>query len=209
MATTPKYVLDDEQQLVGYTYVLLFRHGRMPGTGVAAPIEGTHIQFPQVVEFQGNRQAQPGADDLRCLPGLAQQRACLAAARLRALGLDPWPRGGKDRAAARKNPEEQSHPQPGGTRSHQARSVCPLDKWWPLWVPMSGRGSAARGRRQETDGGQRCLRHSSHVANPAGGSSMGSLPSSSPGVGMSMLAAHSASSSSGMGQVVCGASAWR
>ena len=64
-------------------------------------------------------------------------------------------------------------------------------------------------RRQETDGGQRWLRHSSHVANPAGGSSIGSLPSSSPGVGMSMLAAHSASSSSDIRQVVCGASAWR
>jgi hypothetical protein len=74
---------------------------------------------------------------------------------------------------------------------------------------MSGRGSAARSRRQETDGGQRCLRHWSHVANPAGGSSMGSLPWSSPGVGMSMLAAHSASSSSDIGQVVYGASAWR
>lgn len=64
-------------------------------------------------------------------------------------------------------------------------------------------------QRQETDGGQRCVRHWSQVANPAGGSSMGSLPSSSPGVGMSMLAAHSVSSSSGIGQVVCGASAWR
>jgi len=68
---------------------------------------------------------------------------------------------------------------------------------------------AETSRRQETDGGQRCLHHSSHVANPAGGSSMGSLPSSSPGVGMSILAAHSASSLSDMGQVVCGASAWR
>jgi len=68
---------------------------------------------------------------------------------------------------------------------------------------------AERSRSQETDGGQRCLRHSSHVANPAGGSSIGSLPSSSPGVGMSMLAAHSASSSSDIGHVVCGASAWR
>ena len=80
-------------------------------------------------------------------------------------------------------------------RSPCLRSSCP--------------GSSQGSRRQETDGGQRCLRHSSHVANPAGGSSMGSLPSSSPGVGMSMLAAHSASSSSDMGQVVCGASAWR
>jgi hypothetical protein len=67
----------------------------------------------------------------------------------------------------------------------------------------------ARNRRQETDDGQRWLRQSSHVANPAGGSSIGSLPSSSPGVGMSMLSAHSASSSSTIGQVVCGASAWR
>jgi hypothetical protein len=56
---------------------------------------------------------------------------------------------------------------------------------------------------------QRYLRHSSHAANPAGGSSMGSLPSSSPGVGMLIVAAHSAGSSSDIGQVVCGASAWR
>jgi hypothetical protein len=76
-------------------------------------------------------------------------------------------------------------------------------------MPMSGRGSAARIRRQETDGGQRCLRHSSHVANPAGGSSTGSLPSSSPAVGISMLAAHSASSSSDIGQVAYGAAAVR
>src|SRR4051812_12583609 len=55
---------------------------------------------------------------------------------------------------------------------------------------------------QEIDGGQRCLRHSSHVANPAGGLSIGALPSSSPDVGMSMLAAHSVSSSSDMCQVV-------
>ena len=55
---------------------------------------------------------------------------------------------------------------------------------------MSDRGSAARSTRQETDGGQRCLRHSSHVANPAGGSSMGSLPSSSPGVGTEAVVDH-------------------
>ena len=71
---------------------------------------------------------------------------------------------------------------------------------------MRGRGEVGH---QEIDGGQRYLRHSSDVANPAGGSSMGSLPSSSPGVGMLILAAHSASSSSDIGQVVCGASAWR
>jgi len=68
---------------------------------------------------------------------------------------------------------------------------------------------AERSGRQETDGGQRCPRHSSHVANPAGGSSRGSLPSSSPGVGMSMLAAHSTSSLSDMCQVVCDPSASR
>ena len=54
----------------------------------------------------------------------------LAAARLRALQLDPWPRGGKDRAAARKDPEEQSA-QPGGARSHRVRSVRPLDTGGP------------------------------------------------------------------------------
>ena len=54
----------------------------------------------------------------------------LAAARLRALQPDPWPRGGKTRAAARKDPEEQSA-QPGGARSHRARSVCPLDSGGP------------------------------------------------------------------------------
>src|SRR5947199_10284552 len=54
----------------------------------------------------------------------------LAAARLRALQLDSWPRGGKDRAAARKDPEEQSA-QPGGARSHRVRFVCPLDSGGP------------------------------------------------------------------------------
>ena len=43
------------------------------------------------------------------------------------------------------------------------------------------------GLGQSTDGGQRSFRHSSHVANPPGGSPTGSLPSSSPGVGTSML----------------------
>lgn len=72
-------------------------------------------------------------------------------------------------------------------------------------------GIPRRHRRvgQETVGGQRCSRHSSQVANPAGGASTGSLPSSSPGVGMSMVAAHSRSSSSEMCQVVCGDSARR
>jgi len=32
MAKTPGYVLDDKQQLAGYTYVLLFRHGRATDT---------------------------------------------------------------------------------------------------------------------------------------------------------------------------------
>src|SRR6185312_6181986 len=54
----------------------------------------------------------------------------LAAARLRALQHDSWPRDGKTRAAARKDPEEQSA-QPGGARSHRARSVRPLDTGGP------------------------------------------------------------------------------
>ena len=74
----------------------------------------------------------------------------LAAARLRALQLDSWPRGGKTRAAARKDPEEQSA-QPGGARSHRVRFVRPLDNGGPygcrdeeqpshprtLWKPAS------------------------------------------------------------------------
>ena len=54
----------------------------------------------------------------------------LAAARLRALQLDPWPPGEKTRAATRKDPEEQSA-QPGGARSHRARFVCLLDTGGP------------------------------------------------------------------------------
>jgi hypothetical protein len=69
-------------------------------------------------------------------------------------------------------------------------------------MPISGNG-------QETDGGQRCPRQSSHDVNPAGGSSIGSLPSSSPSVGICMTPAHPRSSSSEMGQVVCGSSACR
>ena len=85
---------------------------------------------------------------------------------------------------------------------------------WPHEVrrfkpQRSGRVTPSSSSVQSSDRGQRCPRHSSHVVNPAGGSSTGSVPSSSPGVGMLMLAAHSASSSSDMGQVVCGASAWR
>src|SRR4029077_20788978 len=53
----------------------------------------------------------------------------LAAARLRALQLDPF-RTAADRAAARKDPEEQSA-QPGGARSHRARFVRPLDTSGP------------------------------------------------------------------------------
>jgi hypothetical protein len=103
------------------------------------------------------------------------------------------------------------HRRSGGPSDARPATVSPPHGTLDLAadVPTSGHGSAARTWRQETDGGQRCLRHSSQLANPTGGSSMGSLPSSSPGVGMSMLAAHSASSSSDMGHVVCGASAWR
>jgi len=60
----------------------------------------------------------------------ASSSSVLAAARLRALQPDSWPRGEKTRAAARKDPEEQSA-QPGGARSHRARFVCPLDTGGP------------------------------------------------------------------------------
>ena len=61
----------------------------------------------------------------------------LAAARLRALQLDPWPRGEKTRAAARKDPEEQSA-QPGGAPSHRVRFVCPLDTGGPYGCRRQG-----------------------------------------------------------------------
>ena len=54
----------------------------------------------------------------------------LAAARLRALQLDPWPRGGKTRAAARKI-QKNSQPSPAAARSHRVRSVRPLDTGGP------------------------------------------------------------------------------
>jgi len=62
----------------------------------------------------------------------------LAAARLRALQPDSWPRGEKTRATARKDPEEQSA-QPGGARSHRARSVRPLDNGGPYGCRGQGR----------------------------------------------------------------------
>ncbi|MDF8262687.1 glycosyltransferase 87 family protein [Luteipulveratus flavus] len=71
------------------------------------------------------------------------------------------------------------------------------------------RSAAATGQSTATDGGQRWARHSSHDLDPAGGSSIGSLPSSSPGVGTCMRTDHSASSSSEIGQVECGSSACR
>src|SRR4029079_14271182 len=51
----------------------------------------------------------------------------LAAARLRALQPDPWPRGGKTRAAARKIQKNSQTPPRRPARSHRVRFVCPLD----------------------------------------------------------------------------------
>src|SRR5579859_1337802 len=59
----------------------------------------------------------------------------LAAARLRALQLDPS-RTAADRAAARKDPDEQSA-QPGGARSHRARFARPLDTSGPYGCRVS------------------------------------------------------------------------
>jgi hypothetical protein len=53
----------------------------------------------------------------------------LAAARLRTLRLDPF-RSAADRAAARKDPEEQSV-QPSDACSHRAKFVRPLDTSGP------------------------------------------------------------------------------
>ena len=61
----------------------------------------------------------------------------------------------------------------------------------------------------DVKGGQRCTVHSLQVAKPEGGSPIGSLPSSSANVGISILEAQSASSCSDIGQVSCGASAKR
>src|SRR6185437_12547064 len=71
----------------------------------------------------------------RRLPGSSS--FVLAAARLRALQLAPRPRGRKTRAAARKDPEEQSA-QPDGARSHRARSVRPLDTNGPYGCRIEG-----------------------------------------------------------------------
>lgn len=53
-----------------------------------------------------------------------------------------------------------------------------------------------------TDGGQRWRRHSSQVAKPTGGASIGSVPSSSPAVGTWIVAAHLARSLSDIDQLV-------
>src|SRR5258707_15316425 len=54
---------------------------------------------------------------------LLTSRLCCAAAGAPAR---PWPHGRKTRAAARKDPEEQSA-QPDGARSHRVKFVRPLD----------------------------------------------------------------------------------
>src|SRR5215472_10611634 len=78
---------------------------------------------------QANRKrALPRPSRIFCrLP--APSSFVLAAARLRALQLDPG-RAAAGPAAARKDPEEQSA-QPGGARSHRVRFVRPLDSGGP------------------------------------------------------------------------------
>ncbi len=64
-------------------------------------------------------------------------------------------------------------------------------------------------RSQGTEGGQRWRRQSSQVSKPTGGASIGSVPWSSPGEGISIVGAHVARSFSDIGQLAWGASAWR
>src|SRR6266699_2682928 len=61
----------------------------------------------------------------------------LAAARLRALQLDSWPRGGEDQQL-RGRIQKNSQAQPGGARSHRARSVRPLDTGGPYGCRIEG-----------------------------------------------------------------------
>ena len=88
---------------------------------------------PRISQPQTN--PSPHSMIFRRLP--ASSSFVLAAARLRALQRDPGPRGEKTRAAARKDPEEQSA-QPDGARSHRARSVCPLDTGGPYGCRIAG-----------------------------------------------------------------------
>src|SRR5689334_20997690 len=77
----------------------------------------------------------PAFEDLPPLAGvkLVRPRRCAAAG----APAGPWPRGERTRAAARKDPEEQSA-QPGGAPSHRVRSVRPLDTGGPYGCRGSG-----------------------------------------------------------------------
>ena len=70
------------------------------------------------------RQTRPILNFAALLRGCGRSSLTLAARR-------------QDRAAARKDPEEQSA-QPGGARSHRARSVCPLDNGGPYGCRRQG-----------------------------------------------------------------------
>jgi hypothetical protein len=73
----------------------------------------------------------------------ASSSPVLAAARLRALQRDSWPARREGPAATRKDPEEQSA-QPGGSRSHRVRFVCPLDSGGPYGCRIAGVASSDR-----------------------------------------------------------------
>src|ERR1700756_697924 len=64
----------------------------------------------------------------------------LAAARLRALQLDSWPRGEKTPGQLRGRIQKNSQPQPGGAPSHRVRFVRPLDTGGPYGCRWQGRG---------------------------------------------------------------------
>ena len=55
----------------------------------------------------------------------------LAAARLRALQLDPWPRGEKTPGSCEEGSRRTVSPSPGGAHSHRVRFVRPLDNGGP------------------------------------------------------------------------------
>src|SRR5690242_20211021 len=95
-------------------------------------------------------------NDLPPLAGvkLVRPRRCAAAG---APALTPGRAAGRPRAAVRKDPEEQLA-QPGGARSHRARSVCPLDTGGPYGCRESG-GQSMGSRRNPGE---------SRIARPGG-----------------------------------------
>jgi hypothetical protein len=81
------------------------------------------------LSLPGPGQSSDPRTSLRVPPGYAGDATGRLVAQCGRSSLTP-PARRQDRAAARKDPEEQSA-QPGGTRSHRARSVCPLDSGGP------------------------------------------------------------------------------